>query len=121
MVAEKKLHLKYQWQRIEAKHNEVDTKGLAEQAQMQKQTELRYSIGTFNIFKPQPNTEVSSFTLGLSKAMTKPELYKMLAEAFDGYWNGEPTRSIYIHLDKSMPLAELQSRLRDKFKNVLGS
>ncbi len=116
MVAEKKLHLKYQWQRIEAKHNEVDTKGLAEQAQMQKQTELRYSIGTFNIFKPQPNTEVSSFTLGFNKAMTKPELYKMLAEAFDGYWSGDPTRSIFIHFDKPMPLSELQSRLKANFK-----
>ena len=119
MVAEKKLHPKYQWQRIEAKHNEVDTKGLAEQAQMQKQTELRYSIGTFNIFKPQHNTEVSSFTLGLSKAIPRPELYAIIAAALEDNWSGDPTRSIFIHLEKPMLLAELQAKLKANFKDIV--
>ena len=114
----KTLHPKYQWQRIEEKHNQIDVKGLSEQQQMEKQA-TKISIGTFTIFPPKPDTEVSNFTLALNKSIPKYELYIKLHEIFGEEWNTELIRSMYIHLSKPLPLQELRRRLKENFADAL--
>lgn len=111
-------HPKYPFQRVEQRHNNVDTKGLSEQKQMENQT-LKMSIGTFNILPPKPDTEISSFTIAFNKPIPKYELYLKLHQTFDGEWNGEPTRSVYVHLSKPIPLQELRKRLKENFADAL--
>ena len=111
-------HPKYPFQRAEQRHNNIDTAGLKEQKAMEAQT-TRISIGTFNVLPPRPDTEISSFTLALSKPITKYELYLKLHRTFDDEWNGEPTRSVYVHLSKSIPLQELRRRLKENFADAI--
>ncbi len=116
---EKTRHPKYSWQRVEQRHNNLtDPKGISERKAMETQA-TKISIGTFNIFPPKPDTAVSSFTLALNKSIPRWELYAMLHQTFDGEWNGEPTRSIYIHLSKPLPLQELRRRLKESFADTL--
>lgn len=89
-----------------------------EQRQMEKQSR-RVSIGVFNIFKPKPSDSVSSFTLALPKSIPKSQLYPLLKEAFDGHWDGEPTKSVFVRLSEPLPLCELRKRVRDSIEKLI--
>jgi len=111
---------KYPFQRVERRrNNNVDIRGLKEQAQMEKQSATKISIGTFSIFTPKPNSEISTFTLAFNKPIPKNELYQKLYQAFNGHWNGEPVKSIFIHLEKPIPLQELRQKIKDNFEELL--
>jgi hypothetical protein len=124
MSKNNKQHPKYPFQRVEQRHNNIDTKGLSERKIMEAQA-TRISIGTFNFLPPKPDTEISNFTLALNKSIQKNELYLKLHQTFDGEWKGKPThsmeltRSTYIHLSKPIQLQELRRRLKDNFADAL--
>lgn len=110
------VFLKEPSQRVEErKSRAVDTVGLREQRQMENQSRAVFSIGTFNIFPPKPDTEIGSFTFALCRPVAKNELYAKLAAAFAEDWDGEPTKSVYVRLVKPLPLKVLRERLRAVF------
>jgi hypothetical protein len=107
------LKPKYPFQRVEKRRTtQTDTRSLKERAQMERLSATKISIGTFNIFPPKPETEIKSFTLAFSTPIPKHELYLKLHEAFNSHWDGEPTKTIYVHLSKPLPLNELRQRIR---------
>lgn len=111
-------HPKYPFQRVEQKQirrMQVDKRSLAERQQMERQAEAKISIGTFNLLPPKPDTKVSSFTLAFGEAVSKPVLYGKLREVFGDYWDGEPTRSVYVHLAKPISLKVLREKLKENF------
>lgn len=113
-----KLHPKYPYQRVEQHRNNIDKTGLEERARMEKQSKAKISIGTFTFLKPKPNSEITNFTLAFSTPIPKNELYTKLYQAFNSHWDGEPIRSVSIHLSNPLPLSELQKRLRDNFEDI---
>lgn len=109
-----KQHPKYPYQRAEQRYNNIDTAGLKEQHEMETQTH-KLTIGTFNILPPKPDTKISSFILALPTAMPKHQLYQKLFETFNGHWDGEPIKSLCIHLSTPIPLQELRKILKENF------
>lgn len=105
--------------RVELRHNRFDSRGLKEQAQMERLSRSKISIGTFTILPPKPHTEIKSFTLALSQPVPKHELYAKIHETFNGHWDGEPTKSVIVHLSKPIELQELRRKLKEKFVSVL--
>lgn len=80
-----------------------------------EQQAAKFTIGTFNFLPPKPDTQIQSFTLALSKPMLKHELYSLLHQTFNGHWDGEPTRSLFVRLSSPMPLQELRRKLKESF------
>lgn len=114
-----KKHSKYPYQRVEERRNHYDAKGLNEQRQMQKMSEVRISIGVLSIFKPKPDAMISDFTLAFSKSVPKSKLYPKLEQAFDGHWEGEPTKSVFLHLSSPISMSELRKRIRESIEELL--
>lgn len=115
-----KRHEKYPFQRAEQRRNNIDQASLREQRAMEAQS-TKLSIGTFNIFPPKPDTNITSFTVAFARPIPKDELYQKLHQTFDGHWNGEPVKSIFVTLSKPMTLQELRRRLNENFKDILST
>lgn len=113
-----KRHLKYPYQRVEQRQNNVDETSIVERTQMEKLSKAKISIGTFTFLKPKPESKISTFTLAFSIPIPKNELYTKLHQAFNDHWDGEPIKSVSIHLSKPFPLSELRKKLRDNFEDL---
>jgi hypothetical protein len=114
-----KQHPKYPFQRVEQRHNTVDTKGLNERRVMEQISKPQtISIGTFTILPPKSDTQLTTFTLALNKALTKRELHIKLYEIFGTNLDEEKTKSIFVHLVKPIPLRELRIKLNNNFKET---
>ena len=113
-----KKHPKYPHQRVEQRQNIVDTKSIKEQRQMEQNSNLKISIGTLTFLPPKSNSEISNFTLAFPKPIPKADLYLKLHQVFNGHWDGEPTKSVYIQLSKPIPLHELRQKLKDNFEKI---
>lgn len=109
---------KYPHQRVEQRRTAIDARGMNERRKMEKQAKAKMTIGTFTLFKPKPDAELSSFTLAFDRPVPKDELYVKIGEALIGYWDGEPVKSVIVRLSKPIPLRELRNRLKQNLKEL---
>lgn len=110
---------KYPHQRVEQKRMKVDRRGVKERSDMEKISTARISIGTFTFLRPKPDNTLSSFTLAFDKPIPKNELYQKLHKAFDGNWDGDPVKSVFVHLIEPMSLKEIRKRLHESLEEIL--
>lgn len=102
-------HFKYAYRRVEQRY--VNSVKEVPKHRVIEIEANRISIGTFTILPPKPDTQLKSFTLALAKDVPESELYPKLKEVFGDDWNGKPTKSVLVRLNRPIKMAALRDKI----------
>ena len=90
-----------------------------EAIRMKRRAAETISFGTFTWTVPKPTDHITHFTLAISKPVRKDLLYQAIAEALGNHWNGAPTKSISLHISRSIPWHKTRKQLVAALKPLL--
>ena len=101
------------------RRNRKDSRSVKEQILMEEKTKEKISFGVFSVVPPKPNDRIAHFTIAFSQPIKKSELYPKLAEALGDHWDGEPTKSIFLHLTNPLPWRKTRVLIKKALEKLL--
>jgi len=86
---------------------------------MEEKAKEKITFWYYSFRPPKPGDRVADFIVSFSKPVKKSDLYPKLAEALGEHWNGEPTRSIFLHLSNPPRWQETRALIKGVLEELL--
>ena len=104
--------------RVERRNRE-DSRSVKERVLMEEKVKEKICFGVFSVSPPKPSDKIAHFTVAFSAPLKKSDLYPKLAEALGEHWDGEPTKSIFLHLTNPLPWRKTRALIKRALEELL--